>query len=212
MNGYGEPKTCGKCCESGFGTPLEAMKGEREKLTLGFFLICKNKILQTMFLHNRQYRRFQRKIMQTCWIYNKIQKCPWFLCRLPRTPLETIGPSASNPRLFAFSNHLKKQHQQRYNSCAGQAGKPLAPFPSPQILPSSHRQRIYIPAVQMEKDAKPDYLATIDVDPDSPTYSQANKSIICMKHHETGSIIVPSGSCVQDIPRCLGYKVGSKST
>lgn len=63
MSGYGEPKTCGKCCESGFGTPLEAMKGEREKL-------------------------------------------------------------------------------------------------------------IYIPAVQMEKNAKPDYLATIDVDPDSPTYSQ----------------------------------------
>ena len=43
---------------------------------------------------NSANRRFQRKIMQTCWIYNKIQKCPWFLCRLPRTPLETIGPSA----------------------------------------------------------------------------------------------------------------------
>jgi hypothetical protein len=51
MNG-GEPKTCGKCCESGFGTPLEAMKGEREKLTLGNCLIRKSKILQTMFLHN----------------------------------------------------------------------------------------------------------------------------------------------------------------
>ena len=35
----------------------------------------------------------------------------------------------------------------------------------------SHR-RIYIPAVQLEKDVKPDYLATIDVDPNSPTYSQ----------------------------------------
>ena len=46
-----------------------------------------------------------------------------------------------------------------------------------------HGQRIYIPAVQMEKDAKPDYLATIDVDPDSPTYGQAKQSIILMPHH-----------------------------
>lgn len=32
---------------------------------------------------------------------------------------------------------------------------------------------VYIPAVQLRKD-KPDYLVTVDVDPDSSTFSQVN--------------------------------------
>ena len=38
---------------------------------------------------------------------------------------------------------------------------------------------MYIPGVQMDKSAKPDYLATVDIDPDSPTYSQVTSRVCC---------------------------------
>ncbi len=39
---------------------------------------------------------------------------------------------------------------------------------------------IYLPAIVADR-SRPDYLATVDVDPESPTYSQASAPLCCSK-------------------------------
>ena len=42
-----------------------------------------------------------------------------------------------------------------------------------EAMKSGHvEELLYIPAVQMEKGEKPDYLATVDLNPESPSYGQ----------------------------------------
>ena len=42
---------------------------------------------------------------------------------------------------------------------------------------------LYLPCIRNNTGAeKPDYLATVDVDPDSPTYSQVRKGAVNMVH------------------------------
>jgi len=60
----------------------------------------------------------------------------------------------------------------KHSCCDGQSG-PGYSSPMDAFLHGPHERLLYVTCVRRKVVAdKPDYLATVDVDPESPTYSQ----------------------------------------